>query len=324
MILVQTPMRISFFGGGTDFPEFYEKHGGGCVLSTAINKYVYVIVKPRFDKKIRLTYTKAELVDDVKDLKHDIVRECLKHTQIKEGIEIVTIGDVPSGTGLGSSSAVTVGVLKALYAYKGIETDSEYLAETADYILRKVLNHPIGVQDQYISAYGGFKFFDFTNDGVIAGYMNPGKLFEHLICFYTGITREANDILKVQRENISNRIEILQKMKELTELAGEKLEEGQNELFYDDFGKLLNEEWELKKQLGPISNPQIDELYKKGIAAGALGGKLLGAGGGGFLLFYCPNGTKGEVRFTMEDEHLTEMPFEPEPDGTKVILNYRT
>ena len=161
MIICQTPLRISFMGGGSDFPEFYNKYDG-CVLSTAINKYIYVIVKPRFDSKVRLTYTKAELKKNSNSLKHDIVRECLKYTKIEGGIEVITIGDVPAGTGLGSSSAVTVGLLKALHAYKGEETNAKQLAEEACHIEIDILKKPIGVQDQYISAYGGVRFIELT------------------------------------------------------------------------------------------------------------------------------------------------------------------
>ena len=317
MIIVQVPLRISFFGGGTDFPEYYEKYGGA-VLTTAINKYIYVIVKPRFDDKIRLTYTKTELVSHSKDLKHDIVRACMKETKIDHGIEIVTIGDVPSGTGLGSSSAVTVGVLKALHAYNGYETGQQEIADLADEIDRITLKQPIGVQDQYICSFGGFRFFGFDYEGITQYQIPVNQLFDNLLVFYTGISRNSSKILKVQRKNISKRIEILNKMKGLVPKAIESISTNN----FDEFGKLLNEEWELKKQLGPISTPHIDSLYKKAIKAGALGGKLLGAGGGGFLLFYCPGGTKENVRKSLSK--LVEMQFKPEPDGAKVILNYRT
>lgn len=311
MIIVQVPLRVSFFGGGTDFPEFYEKYGG-CVLSTAINKYVYVIVKSRFDNKIRVTYRKAELVDSVDDVKHDIVRECLRHVGIDRCIEVVTIGDVPAGTGLGSSSAVTVGVLKALYAYKGVEMDAKKLAEEACYIERNILHKPIGVQDQYITAFGGFRFFEFEKSGV-ANFSLPTNIYlDKLLLFFTGETRDSGKILEVQRKNTSKNKEILLKMADLAEEA----------IDTDEFGELLAQEWQLKKQLGPISTPKIDKLYQKGLEAGAIGGKLLGAGRGGFLLFYCPEGTKYNVRLAMSG--LTELLFEPEPDGAKVILNYRT
>jgi len=301
MIITQTPLRVSFFGGGTDFPEFYEEHGGA-VLTTAINKYVYVIVKPRFDKQIRVTYRKAELVNSVKDIKHDIVRECLKRVGIDHGIEIITIGDIPAGTGLGSSSAVTVGILKALYAYLGQETNPEWLAQEACYIEREVLGKPIGIQDQYISAYGGFQHFGFDSEGVTHKKVDYGDLFDHLLMFYTGVTRDSGKILKVQQKNVPRNIKILTEMKKMTH--------------HTVTGELLDKTWRLKKQLGPVSNPKIDKLYAKALKNGATGGKILGAGGGGFLLLYTND--KDKLRKAIK---LTEIPLESEPEGSKIIFN---
>jgi D-glycero-alpha-D-manno-heptose-7-phosphate kinase len=311
MIITQTPLRVSFFGGGTDFPDFYEKYGG-CVLSTAINKYVYVIVIPRFDNNIRVTYTKAELVKNVNDVKHDIVRECLKHVKIEGGIEVITIGDVPAGTGLGSSSAVTVGLLKALYAFKGIETNAKQLAEEACHIEIDILKKPIGVQDQYASAFGGFKFYSFEK-GKVGGFnVPPDDLQEHLLLLYTGITRESSTILKVQKKNVSKNSGILKKMKGLALESIHWIDK-------EGFGKLLGESWGLKRQLAEdISNDKIERWFAKAEHAGATGGKVLGAGGGGFLLLYCPDGTKEAVRNALK---LVEMPFEFEPNGSKVMLN---
>jgi D-glycero-alpha-D-manno-heptose-7-phosphate kinase len=317
MIIVQSPLRVSLFGGGTDFPSYYLKRGG-CAFTTAINKYVYVIVKPRFDDKIRLTYTKTELVDSVKDLKHKIVRECLKHVGITGGIEVVTIGDVPAGTGLGSSGAVTVGVLKALYAYIGQETNAEQLAQEACHIEREVLHKPIGVQDQYISAYGGFRFFQF-GEKIRSKKLNVGKLPEHILLFYTGISRNADKVLKTQLKNTKKNWETLDAIGEVAYDALWEIEKGNPEAL----GVLLNQTWNLKKKLAEtISNDKINKLYNKAIKAGATGGKILGAGAGGFLLVYCSYETKDKVRKAFSN--LTEMPFVPEPDGAKVILNYRT
>ena len=287
MIIVQSPLRISFLGGGTDFPQFYEKNGGA-VLSTAINKYIYVIVIPRFDSKVRLTYTKAELKNNSETLKHDIVRECMKHIGISHGIEVVTIGDVPSGTGLGSSSAVTVGVLKALYAFIGQETGAKQLAEEACYIERQVLCKPIGVQDQYISAYGGFRLFEFTKEGITNRKLSAGNLLDHILIFYTGMTRDSAEILGTQTNNIPKNTYLLQEMRDLVYKTN-WTEDG-------NLGQLLNENWKLKKQLASITTPEIDNWYSIGIAAGATGGKLLGAGGGGFLLFYCSPDKKENIR----------------------------
>jgi D-glycero-alpha-D-manno-heptose-7-phosphate kinase len=311
-------MRISLFGGGTDFPAFYRKEGG-CVLSTAINKYIYVIVKPRFDRKVRLTYTQAELVDKSCELKHDIVRECLKQVGINHGVEIITIGDLPAGTGLGSSSAVTVGVLKALYAYKGHEMGTEELAQMACRIELGALKKPIGVQDQYISAFGSFRFFSFGMEGVTNRKLSTGKLFDHLLLLYTGITRDADSILEVQDKNTTINLDTLRDIKALAIQALSEIDEGR----WEGLGKLLDDSWRLKKKLAlSISTPQIDAWYEKGLEAGALGGKVLGAGGGGFLLFFCPNGLKDKVRQSLSD--LVEIPIRPEPDGAKIILNYRT
>jgi len=301
MIITQTPLRVSFFGGGTDFPDFYEKYGGA-VLTTAITKYVYVIVKPRFDDLIRVTCTKAELEHNVNDIKHDIIRECLKLTRITKGIEVVTIGDLPAGTGLGSSSAVTVGVLRALHAYKGETMLPDWLAEEACYIEREVLGKPIGVQDQYISAFGGFRYFSFCLESTVTKMVDYKDLFDHLLLFYTGITRDADKILKVQSNNISKNIKVLQEMKEL---AKEKVT-----------GELLHKSWELKKTLGPISNTKLDKLYAKALKNGATGGKILGAGGGGFLLLYTND--KDKLRKAIK---LTEIPLESEPEGSKIIFN---
>jgi len=310
MIIVKIPLRVSFLGGGTDFIEFYTKYGGA-VLSTAIKKYIYVIVIPRFDNNVRLTYTKAELKKNANSLKHDIVRECMKRVGINHGIEVVTISDVPAGTGLGSSSAVTVGVLKALYAYKGVETNARQLAEEACQIEIDILGKPIGVQDQYIAAYGGFRMFEFSKDGVVNRKLHIGNLQEHLLMFYTGLTHDSAEILSVQKDNMPNTVEILKEMRELVYKANWN-EDG-------NMGDLLNTTWEYKKQLASITNPAIDEWYKIGIKAGAIGGKLLGAGQGGFLLFYCSPEDKDNIRHALSD--LTEMPFEPEPDGAKVIFN---
>lgn len=315
MIIVQTPLRVSFFGGGTDFPEFYRKYGGG-TLSTAINKYIYVVVKSRFDDYIRLTYTKAELVKNIDNLKHDIVRECLKHVGITKGIEVITIGDVPAGSGLGSSSAVTVGVLKALYAYRGVETAAEQLAQEACHIEREILCKPIGIQDQYIAAYGGCRFFEFgkkTKNKEVC----LGDIPDSLLLFFTGITRSADKILKVQRKNVAKNINILITMRDLAKNMSKGSWKN------DEFGKSLDIAWQMKKELNhTVSSAKIDKLYQKAKGAGALGGKILGAGGGGFLLLYCPDGTKESVRQALSK--LTEIPFVPEPDGAKVILNYRT
>jgi D-glycero-alpha-D-manno-heptose-7-phosphate kinase len=324
MIIVQAPLRISFFGGGTDFPSFFAKEGG-CALSSAINKYIFITIKQRFDDMLRIGYTQTEIVDDVNKVQHELIREALRKTGITRGVEITTMGDIPAGSGLGSSSAVTVGALQALYNYQGVFVPAERLAREACEIEIDILGKPIGVQDQYISAYGGFRFLEFGAGGkvtcknidLVDGIQR--KLNENLLLFFTGKTRQANDILDEQKDNIQQNTFILRKIKGMAYTALGELTSGN----LDALGQLLHESWQLKKQLASqISNDTIDEWYKTALRAGALGGKITGAGGGGFLLLYCPYEKRMAVRNALS--HLRELPFELEPDGTKVIFNYRT
>jgi D-glycero-alpha-D-manno-heptose-7-phosphate kinase len=324
MIIVQAPLRISFFGGGTDFPSFFTKEGG-CALSTAINKYIFITIKQRFDDMLRIGYTQTEIVDDVNKVQHELIREALRKTGITKGVEITTMGDIPAGSGLGSSSAVTVGALQAMYNYQGVFISADRLAREACEIEIDILGKPIGIQDQYISAYGGFRFLEFYAGGEVTCHdinLTDGiqrKLNENLLLFFTGKTRQAEDILDEQKDNIQQNILILRKMKELAYLALDELTAGN----IDSLGHLLHESWQMKKQLASqISNGAIEELYQTALHAGALGGKITGAGGGGFLLLYCPYAKRAAVRTALS--HLRELPFELEPDGTKVIFNYRT
>lgn len=324
MIIVQTPLRISLFGGGTDFRSYYLEEGG-CVLSTAIDKYIFVTVKQRFDEKVRIGYTETEMVEDVRDIKHELIREALIRSGITCGVEITTMGDIPSaGSGLGSSSTVTVGALHALNAYLGQTVMPEQLAQAACEIEIDVLKKPIGVQDQYIAAYGGMRFIEFATDGsVLCRRVNLSsdtlrRLNDSLLLFFTGVTRKADSILNEQKTNISSRKSVLGGMKQLAYQARGELEKGN----LNSIGELLHEGWHLKKQMASrISNGKIDELYRLARNAGALGGKITGAGGGGFLLVYCPEGTREGVRHALR--HLRELPFKFEPDGSKPIFNYR-
>ena len=323
MIIVQTPLRISFFGGGTDFPSFYLSEGG-CALSTAIDKYIFVTIKERFDDKLRVGYTKTEIVDRVDEIQHELIREALRMTGIEKSVEITTMSDIPAGSGLGSSSAVTVGSLHAMSVHQGLSTPVATIAEQACKIEIEVLGKPIGVQDQYITAYGGLRFFQFTTSGqvlnekVLLTATEKRRFNENLLVFYTGMTRQAQSILEEQKNNIKGRLAILREMKQMTHLAYEEICKGN----LDSFGHLLHESWLLKKQLASkISNGPIDEWYQKARAAGALGGKITGAGGGGFLLFYCPYERREPVRDALS--HLREMPVGLEPDGAKVIFDYR-
>ncbi len=323
MIIVQSPLRISLFGGGTDFPEFYLQEGG-CVLSTAIDKYIFVVIKQRYDEKLRIGYTRTEMVDSVDEIQHELIREALRVTGITRGVEITTMGDIPAGSGLGSSSAVTVGALNAMHTHQGENVPASRLAREACEIEIKRLNKPIGVQDQYISAFGGLRFIEFHTDGSIQveplalDGLVKRRLNENLLIFFTGITRQADTILAEQQVNISQRTAILRQMKEMAYTARRELEAGN----IDALGYLLHESWLLKKQLASrISNGLIEEAYHAARGAGALGGKISGAGGGGFLLLYCPYERREAVRAALKD--FQELPFQLEPDGSKVIFNYR-
>jgi len=322
MIISATPLRISFFGGGTDLKEFY-KLDGGAVLSTAINKYIYVTVNKKFDEHIRVSYSKTENVQKVEEVKHDLVREAMKLTGADQGIELTTIADIPAqGTGLASSSAFTVGVLHALHAYRGKHVSAEILARQSCKIEIDILDEPIGKQDQYIVAFGGLQFIQFNKDGsvfinpIICGKRIKEELQSNFMLFYTGMTRRANTILSEQKANSSGKkLNELRVLKELAFRSKKILEIDKNP---DQFGFLLDESWKVKKSLASgISNPKIDGFYNAAKKAGALGGKILGAGGGGFLLLYVPARKKKNVRAALAV--LKEMPFCFEQQGSKII-----
>ncbi len=323
MIIVQTPLRVSFFGGGTDFPSYYLSEGG-CVLTSAIDKYIFVLIKRRFDDKLRIGYTKTEMVDSVDEVQHELIREALRTTGIRQGIEITTTGDIPAGTGLGSSSAVTVGALNAMYHTLRDPQPAARLAREACEIEIERLGKPIGVQDQYIAAYGGMRFIEFHKDGTVESTdillddRVKRRLNESLILFFTGVTRKADTILEEQKNNMGQNLEALREMKKMAYIARDELCAGN----IDALGHLLHEYWQIKKSLAnKISNGDIEEWYLAAREAGALGGKITGAGGGGFLLLYCPYGKREAVRAALP--HLRELPFQLEPDGSKVIFNYR-
>lgn len=322
MIITRTPFRISFAGGGSDLPSFYEKHEG-CVISTTINKYMYVSVHPTFNREDTIVkYSKTEIVKDVNDIQHPIAKQLLLDHDIK-GIEIVSTADIPSGTGLSTSSAYTVSLIHALYAYKGKYCSQERIASEACELEIEKLGEPIGKQDQYGTAIGGLKFIRFLRDGtvdveplIISSKMKK-ELSNNLLLFYTGLTHSASTILKEQNKNIisaEDKYNNLLKMTELTYDMKEALITGD----LHKFGEILNENWLLKQQLASsISNETINKYYNLAINNGALGGKLLGAGGGGFLLFYCEKDKQEQLRKAMAD--LVELPFEFDNSGTKVI-----
>lgn len=321
MIISRTALRISLAGGGTDFPDFYRKEGGA-VLSTTINKYIYVIVNKSFSDRIHVSYSKKETCNHVDGVKHELVREAMKMVGIKGGIEITTMADVPSeGTGLGSSSALTVGLLNALQMYKtGMPFDKGRVADIACSIELGILGKPIGVQDQYITAWGGLRLFNFHKDGrvsntVVSTNENKRKqIEEELMLFYTGITRSSSSILQEQKDNIDDRLDTLRRMRDqVLEMKAYMLEGPRTQV-----GKLLHEGWMLKKQLsGTISNDKIDKLYQKALAAGATGGKISGAGGGGFLLLHVPKEQQQSVRTVLSD--LQELEFKFENEGSTIL-----
>lgn len=322
MIITQTPLRVSFLGGNTDFESYFKKHGG-CVLTTAIDKYVYCIITERFDDEIRVNWSKKEIVNSVDQLEHELVREAMKKVGVKKGVEITFLADIPSeGSGLGSSSSVLVGVLNALYHYIGETPTEERLAREACEIEIGKLKKPIGIQDQYIAAYGGLRFLEFQKSGkVIANKVDIPKNIKEdfdngLMMFYTGKTRKSSTILTTVSKNIKTKEQILDKTKQLAKKGYAALVKGDIHLV----AELLNDYWILKKQMSSgISDPEIDKMYADATAAGAVGGKILGAGGGGFMLLMVPSHSRAAVRKALSP--YKELPFHFEKDGSKVILN---
>jgi D-glycero-alpha-D-manno-heptose-7-phosphate kinase len=324
LIIVQTPLRISLFGGGTDFQAFFMEEGG-CVLSSAIDKYIFVTIKQRFDRKLRIGYTQTEMVDELDEIHHELIRESLRLTGIERGVEITTMGDIPSeGSGLGSSSTVTVGSLHAMYTYLGEIVPADRLAREACAIEIERLKKPIGIQDQYIAAYGGLRFIEFSPDGQVrveSIRISPAgqrALNDNFLLFFTGVSRHSSSILSDQKNNIRER---LSELREIKQMAYEARIHIENEDF-DTLGLFMHQSWELKKRLaGSVTNGYIDQIYEAARCAGAVGGKITGAGGGGFLLLYVPYDRQNSVRIALTG--LQELPFRLEADGSKVIFNYR-
>lgn len=323
MIVTQTPLRISFFGGGTDFRKFF-RADEGCVLGTAINKHVYAIIKERFDDKVRVGYTKTELVDDIGQLEHELIREALRKACLFKRLEISTMADVPAeGSGLGSSSSVTVGVLNAIYTYLNRTREAESLARGATEIEIDILGKPMGLQDQYFAAYGGLRLLRFhPDDTVQVESVNltgdwSRRVSDYISLYYTNTTRKAESILVEQEANIDNQRAALCRLAELAATGKDLLEQGKLE----DFGRLLDEGWQLKRKLASkISNLEIDAVYQAARGAGALGGKITGAGGGGFLLMWCPPERQDDLAAALYP--LQRLPVRLEPSGSKVIFNY--
>lgn len=324
MIISRTPLRISLFGGGTDLPAFYCKYGGA-VISMAIDKYVYVSVNPKFDGRTRVSYSKTETVSDPKDLEHDLVRETL-NLYNERGLEITSISDIPgSGTGLGSSSAFTVGLLSCISGMKrhGTPWPASMLAETAYSIEANLCGHPVGKQDQYAAAYGNFNFYEFQQGGnisvqpIVLRKEEREYIQNHMMLFWTGQTRSANDILQEQKEHFSAHNErVIESGNRLREIAIRAHAEFRSGSFIN-MGHFLDQNWQEKKNLASgVSNDGIDYLYRRAIKAGATGGKLCGAGGGGFLLFFVEPHKQGNV---IQELNLPVVKFNLEKEGSKVI-----
>lgn len=324
MIISKTPFRMSFVGGGSDLASFYEK-SEGAVVSVAIDKFMYIWVNKKFDQDIRISYSQTENTSSVGEIKHPIVREALNKLDIDGGIEIASIADIPSkGTGLGSSSAYAVGLLNALHVFKKEYASPEGLAKGACELEIDILKEPIGKQDQYASAYGGFNFIRFHQDGrvsvdpIICLKETRKRLEKNILMLYTGRTRSASNILKDQKKNTEKKADKFKVMKKMVRLAHDLRDELQKNNL-DSFGKILHENWELKKQMaGGISDPQIDDWYETGRKNGAIGGKILGAGGGGFLMFYAPEEKHEQIIKALPD--LKPVKFEFEYQGSKIIF----
>ncbi len=322
MIVTQTPLRIGLVGGGTDLPSYYREHGGR-VLNAAIDKYVYVIVKQRFDDDIYVNYSKKEIVSRVDDLQHELVREAMHMAGIRGGVEITTLADIPSaGSGLGSSSSVTVGLLHALFAYQGKQVSAEELAERACAIEIDRCHKPIGKQDQYAAAFGGICDIHFgPGDRVVVDEVRlppplRRRLQGELLLFFTGITRSADTILEEQTANVGDRLPQLNQLRDLAGEAAGGLRSGD----LDALGTALCKSWQAKRMLAAgVSNHQIDDAVEAALGAGASGAKVTGAGGGGFLLVTCPVEHQRAVRDRLA--HMKELPIKLEPLGSRVIFN---
>ncbi len=324
MIISRTPLRMSFTGGGSDLPAFYRQHGGA-VISTAIDKYVYVNVNKKFDSGIRIGYSKNEEVKVVADIEHRLVRTAMEHLGLSGGVEITTIADIPSkGTGLGSSSSFTVGLLHALNAYMGRYVSSERLGADSCHIEIDRCGEPIGKQDQYAAAFGGFNLIEFNRDDSVV--VSPiicqreviAEIERNILVFYTGITRSASALLSQQSEAVSANVDkqqVLQRMVALTYELKRELERNH----IDAFGQILHENWVLKKSLTEgISTGEIDEWYAAAMRAGAIGGKILGAGNGGFLMVYAPQAAHASIRSTLSMLRPFDIRFEPL--GSRIIF----
>lgn len=330
MILSRTPYRISFFGGGTDYPEYYMEHGGK-TLGVAIDKYSYLNVRklpPFFDYKHRIVYSKQENVSNLDEIIHPSVRETLKYMQVENGISIHHDGDIPARSGMGSSSSFTVGLINSINALNGKMSTKEQLTQESIHIEQNLIKENVGSQDQTFAAYGGLNIVNFLQNGKIS--VNPiilkqERMFtfqDNIMLFFSGISRTASDVVSEQIKKTSINVPNLNKMKDLVDVAHDILISNRN---LNEFGELLNSTWELKKSLSSkVTNNEIDNMYKKAMQAGAIGGKLLGAGGGGFMAFYVEKQNQNNVKNALK-EYL-HIPFNFDFDGSKIVVyepNYK-
>jgi D-glycero-alpha-D-manno-heptose-7-phosphate kinase len=328
MIFARAPFRISLGGGGTDLPSYYSQYGG-FILSAAINKYLYLYVnRPAADRYIRVKYSCYEQVSCADEVKHDLVRPALKLLDLDGSLEIVSMADVPAGTGLGSSGTYLVALLAALYELKRKKVSMQQLAEAACHIEMDLAAHPVGKQDHYLAAFGGVTCLDIASDGQVTVSPLPvtttivEDLRNSVMLFYTGITRSSARILQAQKEQTLRGdptvVESLHHTKEL----GCRIKEALVRDDIEEFGRLLDEHWQNKKRRSAlISDPHIDKCYELAMANGALGGKVIGAGGGGFLMICCPNQCRGRIRNALQSEGLREMPYDFDFEGAKVMFN---
>jgi D-glycero-alpha-D-manno-heptose-7-phosphate kinase len=328
MIVSRAPVRFSLGGGGTDLPSYSREHGG-FLVATAIDKYIFVCAARRFYESIRLAYSKMELVDTVEQIEHRIYREALRYSGIQKGIELQSFADVPANSGLGSSSTFTVALLNALHAYKRESVPTQQLAEEACHIEIDVLKEPIGKQDQYISAFGGITAFTFNKEGTVEAERLPvrdeviDELESNLVVFYSGVERAASVVLKEQASTIKdNKDDAVARMHRIKELGYETrriLLSGETDLY----GELLHEHWTNKRKLATkMTDSVIDEHYDAAKRAGAIGGKLMGAGGGGFFLFYVKPAEKRKLYETMVARGLKPLRFRFDFDGARIVANF--
>jgi len=326
MIISKTPLRISFAGGGTDLPSFYKHNKYGAVLSTSIDSYIYVSIKKHteiYTEKIRLNYSDTEMVDDIDSIKNPIIRECLKFIGVDDRIYISTISDIPASTGLGSSSSFCVGLLNALYKFKGIDVSIGQIVEEAAHIEINILKRPIGKQDHYAAAYGGLNYFRFNNDGLVTVHPVPMTknnfkiLFDSMLSFWTGLTRSAETILEEQDRNNQKNTEILFALRAQAEEIFSLMT--QESFSIKEFGNIIHKGWIMKKKLASnISSTFIDSCYDIAMGRGAYGGKISGAGGGGFLNVFSGKKDQRRIVDSLRKKGLTQINFSGAPLGTTV------